>query len=150
MRFPATVRADGSLLIFSEEAWKKALAKRAGQRVEVELRSEAQIRSARQNRFFHGPVLDFVASLWWKDGVRYRTPDGADLPLPKEAVKDALVTAFGGGLIQTPLGKARRRSTADMTVAEFSEMLERIGDYCLHKVGARGVLPSPEEWSGDD
>ena len=149
MRFLGMVGPDGLFHPWSPEAWVRWLEKRMGQRVEVELRDEAAIRSSRQNRFLHGPVLDFVAALWWKDGVRYRISDGAELPLPKEAVKDALVTAFGGGVIPTPLGKARRRSTADMTVVEFSEMLDRINEYCTHKEGARGPIPTPEEWNGE-
>jgi hypothetical protein len=115
--------------------------------VAVELLDEAAIRSNRQNRYFHGPVLDFVAALWKQDGYRYVTPEGAEMPLPKEAIKDALVTAFAGRPVKTPVGPARRISTASMTVAEFSALIDWIASYCLHKDGARGVLPSPEEWS---
>ena len=137
MRFAAAVRADGSLLIYAEEAWKKALIKRKGQRVELELRDEAAIRSHRANAYWWAVCVPFVQECWQRE-------TGDVLPLPKEAVHDALVTAFGGGVVMTPLGKARRNSTAAMTVVEFSTLIDAVREYALQKYGS--VIPTPEEW----
>lgn len=145
MRVTASVTSSGTIQLPLDERLRAWLVKRKGQRLEVELRDEAAIRSDRQNRYFHGPLIDHVAALWWEDGIRYCSPEGVEFPMPREAIKDALVTAFGGGVIETPLGKARRRSTADMTVAEMSALFERINEYCVHKVGARGPIPDPED-----
>ena len=47
------------------------------------------------------------------------------------------------GIVETPLGKARRRSTADMTVDEFSALIDTTGEYVVHKYGE--PLPAPSE-----
>lgn len=145
MRTAASVTPEGTLRIYETTRLDAWLAKRKGQRIELELRTEAQIRSSQQNRYWHGVVVSTVADLWEREGVRMRTAGGVVIPLPKEAVHDALVTAFGGGVVTTPLGRARRKSTTQMTVEEFSGLIDAVRDYALQKYGS--VIPTPEEWS---
>jgi len=64
VRLPATIDADGLLDLRLPETAREWLKKRSGQRVEVELRDEAAIRSNRQNRYWFGCVIPFVADQW--------------------------------------------------------------------------------------
>ena len=137
MRFAAHVTDGGVLQVYDESRWRMALDKRAGKRVCVELLSEAQIRSSQSNRFWWAVCVKTVQECW-------QLERGDTLPLPKEHVHDALVMAFGGGLVETPLGRARK-STASMSVEEFSALIEATADYLNGKYGC--VLPKPEEWS---
>lgn len=137
MRFSASVAPDGSLRVYVHERWAGWLAERKGQRLEVELRDEAAIRSNRQNRYWWAVCVKTVQECW-------QLERGDRLPLPKEHVHDALVMAFGGGLVETPLGRTRK-SSASMTVEEFSKLIEATAEYLHHKYGC--VLPKPEEWS---
>jgi len=72
------------------------------------------------------------------------TDTGAELPLPAWAVHDALVLAFGGPMVETPLGMARQ-SSADMTVRQFSGLIEKVAAYILNEYAT--ALPSAEGWS---
>ncbi len=144
MRFAAHAIEGPKLHVYDEGRWLDALDKRVGgKRFWVELLSEAQIRSSQQNKYWWGVVVDTVAQLWDVDGWRWKMANGVEVPLPKEAVHDALVTAFGGGVVATPLGKARRRSTAEMSVEDFSVLIENVKEYALHKYQI--VIPDPEE-----
>ena len=138
MRFAAHVTDGGVLQVYDEAKWRQTLDKRVGKRVWVELLNEAQARSSQANRYWWAVCVATVQECWQRDR-------GDALPLPAEAVHDALVTAFGGGLVETPFGKARRKSSAQMTVDEFSGLIESTADYLNSKYGC--VLPSPEEWS---
>lgn len=143
MRFPAHVTVDGALEVYDQAAWRQALQRKAGKRVWVELLSEAQVRSSQQNRYWWAVVVATVSDLWEREGLRMRTGEGVQIPLPKEVIHDALVTAFGGGVVETPLGKARRKSTPQMTVDEFSALIDATKEYVLHKYGV--VIPEPGE-----
>ena len=134
MRFAAHVTDGGVLQVYDEAKWHQALDKRSGKRVWVELLSEAQIRSNQQNRRWWGLIVPAVQECWQRDR-------GDTLPLPKEAVHDALVAAFGGGMVKTPLGRARR-STTSMSTEEFTALMEAVEEYALHKY--QMVIPDEE------
>ena len=143
MRFSAHITDGGTLKVTEESAWRQALDKRAGKRVWVDLLTWAQIRSSQQNRYWFGCVVKFIAEQWHREGRRFTTSTGVEVPLPKGVVHDALVTAFGSGFAETPLGRSRR-STKDYTMEEFSALIDETAAYVLdtYKV----PLPSPEEW----
>jgi hypothetical protein len=143
MRFLASVGANGSLAVHDNQKWVKALARNKGKRVEIELRSETEVRSNRANSYWWGVVIPFVSEQW------ERGRDGP--PLPKETVHDALVSALSPvEPIQTELALVRPRSSR-MSVAEFSQMIEAVREWASHKYtnpdGTPVQLPSPEEWS---
>ena len=136
MRLPASIGPDGALRFDSErvQAW---CLKRPGQRVEMELRDEAAIRSNRQNRYWHGCVVSGIRDIWKAErGVLY----------DHDAVHGALVGAFGGEWTKTPLG-LERPSSASMPVARFSRMIDEVREYALHEYEHPYVIPTPEEWS---
>ncbi len=137
MRFTAHVTDGGVLQVYDESRWRRALDKRTGKRVTVELLSEAQLRSSQANRYWWAVCVQTVQECW-------QLERGERLPLPKEAVHDALVMAFGGDSVKTPLGRARK-STGSMSGEEFSALIEATADYLNSKYGC--VLPKPEEWS---
>lgn len=137
MKFAASVTADGTIRIHDHHRRDRWTAQRLDQRIEVELRDAAAIRSDRQNRYWWAVCVPFVQECWQRER-------GARLPLPKEAVHDALMTAFGGGWIDTPLGRARN-SSARMKVDDFTRLIESVQEYALTKYEA--VLPTPEDWS---
>ena len=140
------IDCNGRVHIDSNPAAEKWCAARLDQRIEAELRDAAAIRSSQQNRFWYGCVVPFVADQWHSEGRRMVTDAGAEMPLPRWAVHDALLLAFGGPMVSTPLGMARK-SSADLTVKQFSELIETVAAYALKEY--RSVLPSAEEWSGD-
>lgn len=122
--------------------------KRKGQRIEVELRDEAAIRSNRQNRFLHGPVLDELARVWHADGWRDASTEPPQ-PMPRWMVRERALHVFcPRSFALDPAGAEHyaRRSTADLTVAEFKAMLDDIAEYLVHKEGETGIMPDPEDW----
>ncbi len=145
MRFAAHVTDGGVLQVYDEAKWRQTLDKRVGKRVTVELLNEAQMRSNQVNRYWWGVCVKTVQECWHLAKVEAGEAHINDLPMAKEHVHDALVTAFGGGMVETPLGKARK-SSASMTVEEFSALIEATADY-LNTRYKGVVLPKPEEWS---
>ncbi len=145
MRFPARLRDDLELIWDRSPTLEKWLLKHKGQDIEMELHDKAKIRSDRQNRYWYGCVVKFVAEQWHREGRRMVTDTGAEVPLPRWAVHDALLLAFGGPMVETPLGMARQ-SSRDKTVADFSALIETVGAYVLHEY--QSVLPSSEDWTG--
>lgn len=150
MRLPANIDSDGILHVpFHREDCERWREKRKGTRIEVELRDEAAIRSNRQNRFLHGPVLDEFARVWKADGWRHVNEE-REHELPRWMVRARVLAAFcPHDWVTLPDGGRMmvRRSSADLSRAEFSAMLEEMAEYLVHKDGERGLLPSPEEWS---
>jgi hypothetical protein len=152
MRFSVQVLHDGWLPDWPPKAKEWAF-RRPDQRIEVELRDEAAIRSSRQNRFLHGPVLDEFARVWHVDGWRYfatSDPGEDPQPLPRWMVRARVLETFcPHSFAYDGEGNAhrQRKSTADMTVREMSAMFDEMNEYLVHKEGERGMLPSPEEWS---
>ena len=133
MRFSAS--SDGALLVHDQQRWAHWLTKHRGQLIEVELRDAKAIRSNRQNKFWWAVVIPLVRGQWEREKATLISP---------EFVHDALVGAFGGDWRDTPLGRARRSST-DMTIEEFSKLIEQTSEYLKDQYGC--VLPSPEEWN---
>ncbi len=109
----------------------------AGEVVVVREMTPAELRRDRQNRYWHVAVVGTIRSIWIARGL-------VPSLTPAQAVHAALVTAFGGGLIETPLG-ASRTSSAMKTVKEFNRMVEAARDYAWHEYQTR--IPSGEEWS---
>lgn len=150
MRFAAFVGHQNHVRIYDKPRWDEWLEKHVAQRIEVELRDEAKVRSNRQNRFFHGPVLEELARVWHADGWRRSHDDGSSSALPRWMVRARALALFcPHDFIKDPDGHATavRQSTADLSVKEFTAMLEEVAEYLTHKEGERGILPSPEEWS---
>lgn len=147
MRFSALIDGDG-VMIYTNlpdvDGWCR---KRKGQRIEVEFRDADAIRSSQQNRFLHGPVMEEFARVWHADGWRHVVKSTSDA-MPKWMVRARVMEAFcPHHAVMDPSGDVNlvRRSSADLTKAEFSQMLEEMAEYLVHKDGERGILPSPEE-----
>lgn len=138
MRFLASVGANGSLAIHDHARWAKALQRNRGKRVELELRNETEVRSDRANRYWWGVVIPFVAEQWGRTRQ-------SDAPVDKHVIHDALVGALSPvEPIETELGLVRPRSS-QMSVAEFSQMIEAVREWAFQKYQAH--LPGPEEWN---
>jgi len=135
MKFSAVVGPTGGPRPHNLTGYMDWLKRRRGQRIEIELRDEAAIRSNRQNRYWFGVVVQFFRDEWEREGH----------VVPRDVVHDVLVRTFADiDETKTPLGNGRR-STRSMTVAEFSKLIDTVGEYALHKYGA--TIPTPEEWS---
>lgn len=114
------------------------LAKREGRRVFVEIHSEAQLRSLRQNAYWFGCVLPAVGECW-------RAATSADLPLDVWTIHEALVPVILGK-VDTPHG-TRRRSTSGLTVEEFGRLIDQTAEYLWTRYQSR--VPTPGEWDGE-
>jgi hypothetical protein len=125
MRFP--IYSDALLEFFPDRRIQDWLKKRPHQ---------TAIRSARQNRYWYGVVVQTVNEIWTREARR-------ETPYPKGAVHGALVGAFGGDWVETPL-EIVRPSSAELTVAEFSQMIDAVAGWLKDEY--KVILPSPEEW----
>lgn len=134
--FAGEVSAVGCLRLFDPGAFAIALGRRKGRRVWLRLLGERQVRADRANRYWWGACVETVRQCW-------QHASGAPLPLPKEAVHDALVAAFVG-VIETPLGYVRKRSRS-LTSEQFSHLIEETRAYARERYRAR--IPTPEEWA---
>jgi hypothetical protein len=112
----------------------RAFAEREARRVLLREVDAGEIRRDRANRYWWVAIVDTVRDIWQRE---------RGYLIPKEAVHGALVTVFGGGLVDTPLGPARTRSSTK-TVREFNEMVEAAREYVWHEYGV--PIPSGEEW----
>lgn len=134
--FECVATQDGSLRP-TDPGRARALGERQGEVLVVREMTAAELRRDRQNRYWHVAVVGTIRSIWIAKGL---------IPslTPAPAVHAALVTAFGGGLIETPLGPART-SSAMKTVREFNRMTEEARAYAWDTYQVR--IPSGEEWS---
>lgn len=107
--FKARVLTGGLLVLNRPADYQRHVRSLAGKFVEVICRVQRQKRSSQANRFYWGHVLAELAEAtgYTKDEVH-------------EALKHRFLMVEGDG----PLVKVR--STADLSVAEFSEYLERV------------------------
>lgn len=149
MRFAAQSRrpAGGApgieLQVYDLDRWHHALERRFGKgRFYVELRDEAEERSSQQNRYWWGVIVKAVREQWIREGVQIVTESGVEMPIPKEQVHDALVTAFGGGMVRTPLGRARKGSSS-MSVEEFGHLIEVTSEWWHDRY--KSTFPAPGE-----
>jgi hypothetical protein len=111
------------------------LSKREGKRVYIEVHSEAQLRSLRQNAYWWVCVLPAVGKCW-------QSVTSDELPLDVHTIHEALVPLLLGK-VDTPHGK-RRRSTSGLTVEEFGRLIDQTAEYLLTRYQC--VLPSPDRW----
>ncbi len=112
----------------------RSFAEREGDRLVVRVMEADEIRRDRANRYWWAACVETVRDIWQRQ---------LGCLIPKEAVHDRLVTIFGGGLVETPLGPART-SSATKTVREFNQMTEDVREYVWHEYGV--PIPSGEEW----
>ena len=131
--FECIVTAAGDLRPLRPDR-ARSLAEREGKRLLIREVDAGEIRRERANRYWWAACVDTVRDLWQRERGHL---------IPKEAVHGALVTVFGGGLVETPLGPARTRSSTK-TVREFNEMVEATREYVWHEWGVS--IPSGEEW----
>jgi len=131
--FEAIVTATGDLQPVDLARARLFLA-RAGQRLTLKEMDSGELRRDRQSRYWFKAVVGTVKQLWEKQCGHL---------IPKEAVHDRLVTIFGGGLVETPLGLARTSSSMK-TVREFAQMTSDVIEYVWHEYGVQ--IPSSDEW----
>lgn len=136
--FECVVVAGGDLRP-TDPGRARALGERQGEVLVVREMTPAQIRSERQSRYWFVAIVRTVRDIWIRRGL---------IPTltPKEAVHDALMTCFGGGLVPTPLGPARTSSTTK-TVKEFLAITEEVRGWVRHEYGV--PIPSGEDWLRD-
>jgi hypothetical protein len=138
--FAGQVDGAGAFRLFppAELAFQAAVAEQpAGARLWVLLKTEEDIRSDRANRYWWVACVATVRDLWQKQ---------LGTLIPKEAVHDRLVTIFGGGLVDTPLGPGRTSSRTKTTRAMYL-MTEEVREYVWHEYGV--AIPSGEDWLRD-
>ena len=101
----------------------RGLSAHTGQGLMVRIVDAGEIRRDRANRYWWAACVGTVRDIWQRE---------RGILIPKEAVHGALVTVFGGGLVETPLGPARTQSSTK-TVREFNEMVEATREYVWHE-----------------
>lgn len=134
--FAGEVSAAGKLRLFNPAGFTTALLRLRGRRVALRLLGEAAIRSDRQNRYWWGVCVETVRRCW-------QHATAAPLPLPKEAVHDALVASILG-TIETPLGRVRVR-TKTLPVERMTYLIDETRSYARERY--QSEIPSPEEWA---
>jgi len=134
MKLRATAH-DGRLVLAQEsrQSLVDYLRKREGKTLSVEVVEPKDKRSLEQNNYWHGPILDLVGDCWEeKTGTRY----------PKWAIHGALVGECFG-YTDTPSGPVRR-SSADLTVDEFSRLIDWTREELWHRYQVRAPEPGWE------
>jgi len=113
------------------------LAARRGEVVTLREMTAAERRTDRQLRYWFGAIVPVFVEQWERErGKRYS----------KEEVHAALMVAFGGGPIETPLGMAYP-SSGFKSKREFARITNEVREYVWHKYQVN-VL-SGEDWSRD-
>jgi hypothetical protein len=110
----------------------------AGEEVLLREVTADELRSERQLKYWFGAVVKAIQACWLEErGKRYS----------KEEVHAALMTAFGGGLVQTPLGPSYPTSKLK-TKRAFAEITDEARSYAWETYDCR--IPTPDEWNGED
>jgi hypothetical protein len=99
-----------------------------GQPLRLIVTAEEKQRNAAQNRFYWGAVLKQIAETGWVDGRQYDKDTWHEFFARKYGVLDEL-TLPDGEII------TRRKSTTQMSVAEFSEYLDAVQSYAGDMLG---------------
>jgi hypothetical protein len=106
----------------------------AGEEVLLREVTADEIRSERQMRYWFVAIVGFFVEQWERDlGKRYS----------KEEAHAALMVAFGGGPVDTPLGPSYPSSKLK-TKREFAEITNLVREYVWHKHQVN--IPSGEDW----
>ena len=114
LRSPSVWRAIAALIAGNARACLDR-----GRPLRVIVTEEERKRTSEQNRFFHGPVLDAITSQAWWQGKQF----------PKEFWKEYFRRRY---LLKdeytTPVGEVVQIywSTADLSVAQMSEFLQKV------------------------
>lgn len=90
-----------------------------GKPLRVIVVEEERKRTGEQNRLFHGPVLDAVSEQAWWGGKRYPKEFWKEYFRRRFLLKDEYTTPTGE-VVQTYW------STADLSVAKFSEFINKV------------------------
>ncbi|NNM31957.1 MAG: hypothetical protein HKO53_02775, partial [Gemmatimonadetes bacterium] len=96
------------------------------------------------------PVAEEFARVWHADGWRINL-GGEPHALPRHIVRSRMLRLFCPHYVTIgPNGEREweRQSTTDLSVAEFSAMLDEIAEYLVHKDGEKGMMPDTEGFSG--
>jgi hypothetical protein len=125
--FSARVLESGLLIMADPFGWDRAVKELAGKEVVVALRTRKEKRSTQANKFYWGHVVAEIA-----EHCGY-TKDEAH-----EALKFKFLKEDGDG----PLVKVR--SSASLSVPEFSEYVERVMAFGAETFGI--VWMDPSQW----
>ena len=136
MHFTGKVTRDGTgVVVYDRERWSGWLEKHPGQSINFEVLLKGQPRSGAQNRYWWGVIVPFFQQVWQEERQ-------TEVPYPKEVVHDVMVRTFVDRYYETPLGTARP-STAQLTTAEFTKLIDDAREYAWQKYQSR--IPEPEE-----
>lgn len=112
---------------YAIKAWPKDV-------IDVELQDARRMHSRQQEKFWWGVAVPIIMECWRHEKEWAVAPS-------KDVAHGALVRAVFGE-IQTPLGP-ERRSSKDLTLEEYSQLIEWARDYLLTKYKVN--LPEPGE-----
>ena len=101
---------------------------KVGDPVEVIIQKPKQDRSNKQNRYYHGVVLDYIS-----DHTGYETHE----------VHEEMKRMFNPVPSKFSLGETVGGSTAKMSTTEFNEYIERIVRWAAMELSV--VIPDPNE-----
>lgn len=101
-----------------------------GEPLRLIVTAEEKQRNAAQNRFYFGAVLKQISEQAWVDGKQYDKDTWHEYFARKYGVLDEL-TLPDGEII------ARRKSTTQMSVGEFSEYLDAVQSYAGETLGVQ-------------
>ena len=114
----------GEMKPLEPELWAKAIESWPDGIVYVELQDEKRAHTRQQEKFWWGVVVPFVLELWKQERGWTVTPS-------PEVVHDGFVRAVFG-VLDTPLGAARRSSTT-LTLEEYSQLIEAAHEHVLER-----------------
>jgi hypothetical protein len=99
-----------------------------GEPLRLIVTAEERQRNAQQNRFYWGAVLKQIAETAWIEGRQYNKDTWHEFFARRFGILDEL-TLPDGEII------ARRKSTTQMSVGEFSEYLDAVQSYAGDALG---------------
>jgi len=125
--------AGGALTPLSPAVSERLSDRREGESIVLREVTPSELRSERQLRYWFGVVIPVFADQWEREkGRQY----------PKECVHSALMAAFGGGPVETPLGPSYPPSKFKSR-AEFARIVDDAREYAWHAWGVN--IPTPGE-----
>lgn len=106
--------------------------------VRITIKSAARVRSLAQNRLYWGVYVPALRNHLMKQGEVY-SPEALHAMLKDRFLRQPIVIENSGELLGY-----NTRSTTELTVIEFNEFLDRVGQWYAETFGI--VLPSIEEF----
>lgn len=99
-----------------------------GRRLRVIFTEDEKKRTLEQNKFYWGPVLGAIAAQAWPNGEQFGKDTWHEYFADRYLPKTEIVTPFGKII-------ARRKSTTELNVGEFSEYLDRVHAEAASEMG---------------